>query len=181
MLTYFPKATHELLVRVKDAVKKLKTERGSEIHIVPGTTGGIDQQGARGYLLGAVLGRRLLSRKEAAGAGLNARNKLTAIEKRLAAEKETARRAAGAARKAGGNAVEKQAAEAKIAREAVEREQIALDLPQRVSPSPDSKLIYQACVRTFYSVHLYIIVLCQMIISLMDAEFLIRSKVVCSS
>jgi hypothetical protein len=104
------------------------------MHIVPGTSGRIDQQEARGYLLGAVLGRGLLSRKEAAAAGLDARNKLTALDKRLAAEKEMARRAAGAARKAGGDAIEKQAAEAKMAREAVERERIALDLPQPLPP-----------------------------------------------
>ena len=130
------KATYELFVRVKAAVKKLKEERGSEMHMIPGTTGRIDQQEGRGYLLGAVLGRGLLSRKQAAAAGLDARNKLTALEKRLAEQKETARRAAGTARRAGGGAIEKQAADAKTAREAIERERICLDLPLPLPPPP---------------------------------------------
>ena len=80
----FAKATYELLVRIKCVTSKLKKERGNEMHIMPGTAGRIDQQEARGYLLGtAVLGRGLIDREEAKMAGLDARNKLTALERRL--------------------------------------------------------------------------------------------------
>ena len=127
-------ATYELLVRVKSAVATLKKQHGDEMHMVPGTSGRIDQQEARGYALGAVLGRGLLSREEAKVAGLDARNKLTALERRLAVAKETARRAAGVARKAGGGAVETQAAAARTEREAIERERIELDLPLPLPP-----------------------------------------------
>ena len=130
-------ATYTLLVRVKAAVAKLKNERGSEMHMVPGTAGRIDQQEGRGYVLGAVLGRGLLDRSQAAAAGLDARNKLTALEKRLKEQKETARKAAGTARKAGDSAVEKQASEAVQEREAIEREQITLVLP---TPLPQPSL-----------------------------------------
>eukprot|EP00966_Prymnesium_polylepis_P238550 5516762-Prymnesium_polylepis.1 len=64
------------------------------MHMVPGTNGRIDQQEARGYLLGAVLGRGLLTREQAKAAGLDARNRQTALEKRLATQKELARKAA---------------------------------------------------------------------------------------
>ena len=122
-------ATYTLLVRVKAAVGTLKKERGSEMHVVPGTAGRIDQQEGRGYVLGAVLGRGLLDRTQAAAAGLDARNKQTALEKRLTDQKEAARKAAGIARKVGGDAVETQASEAARERKAIERERIALTLP----------------------------------------------------
>ena len=128
------KATHELLVRVVSAAKKLKDERGADMHIVPGTTGRIDQQETRGYLLGAALGRGLLTRTEAAAAGLDARNKLKALEKRLTEQKEAARRAAAAARKAGADAVAAQAAAAAAARATIEREPITLALPRPLPP-----------------------------------------------
>jgi hypothetical protein len=135
---YYPpaKATHELLVRVKNVIGKVKKEHANEMHVVPGTNGRIDQQEGRGYLLGAVLGHGLLTRTEAAAAGLDARNKLNALEKRLAEQKEAARRAAGVARKAGGEAVEKQAADAKAARQAIEFERIQLELPPCMPPPP---------------------------------------------
>ena len=120
------KATHQLLVRVQNVVKKLKTEHGGEMHKVPDTNGRIDQQEGRGYLLGAVLGRGLLAREQAKAAGFDARNKLAALEKRLASQKEAARKAA---RKLSGEALEKHEATAHDERQLIERERIALDLP----------------------------------------------------
>eukprot|EP00966_Prymnesium_polylepis_P094135 2178837-Prymnesium_polylepis.1 len=88
------KATFTLLERVKSVVKKLKDKHGDELHFVPGTAGRIDQQEGRGYLLGAVLGRGLLTREQAKAAGFDARNRQTALEKRFATQKELARKAA---------------------------------------------------------------------------------------
>ena len=51
---------------VWSVVATLKQWHGGSIHIVPGTSGRIDQEEARGYLLGAVLGRGLLPRKHSA-------------------------------------------------------------------------------------------------------------------
>ena len=82
-------ATYTLLLRITLAIAKLKKDHGADMHMVPGTAGRIDQQEGRGYLLGAVLGRGLLGRKEAVAVGLEARNKLTAIERRLAAHMGT--------------------------------------------------------------------------------------------
>ena len=132
-------ATFTLLERVKSVVKKLKDNHGDEMHIVPGTAGRIDQQEGRGYLLGAVLGRGLLTREQAKATGLDARNKVTAFEKRLAAQKESARRAASVARKAGGGAPATQAAAALQERKAIRSEQIELDLPpplRSAAPTP---------------------------------------------
>jgi hypothetical protein len=123
-------------VRVKSAVETLKRQHGGEMHLVPGTTGRIDKEESRGYLLGAVLGRGLLTREKAAAAGQDARNKLNALERRLATQKETARRAAAAARKAGGDAPQRHAATAATARRAIEREPITLELPDRALPPP---------------------------------------------
>ena len=64
-------ATLELLVLVWSVVATLKKHHTGAIHIVPGTSGRIDMEEARGYLLGAVLGRGLLSREQAAAAGLD--------------------------------------------------------------------------------------------------------------
>ena len=131
-LQYEPsKATHVLLVCVQNAVAKLKKEHGGEMHMVPGTNGRIDQQEGRGYLLGAVLGRGLLTREQAKAAGLDARNKLNALEKRLEKQKETARKAA---RKLSGEALEKHQATARDERQAIERERIDLDLPPPPPP-----------------------------------------------
>ena len=132
------KATYALLDRVKTVVKQLKDAHGNEMHMVPGTNGRIDQQEGRGYLLGAVLGRGLLACEEAKAAGLDARNKLTALEKILASQKELARKAAGVARKVGGEAVGMQAAAALKERQTIKREHIALDLPPplRALPAP---------------------------------------------
>ena len=127
------KATHALLVRVQSAVAKLKKEHGGEMHVVPGTNGRIDQQEGRGYLLGAVLGRGLLSREQAQAAGLDARNKLNALEKRLADQKEAARKAA---RKLSGEALEKHEAAARDERQAIERERVELNLPPPPKPPP---------------------------------------------
>ena len=121
------RATHALLVRVEAVAKKLKKERGSEMHPVPGTAGRIDQQESRGYLLGAVLGRSLVTREQAQAAGLDARNKLNALEKRLASAKEAARYNARVARKAGGDAPEKQAAAAASALSAIKCERFEID------------------------------------------------------
>ena len=115
-------------MRIKTVIQKLKKERGNEIHQVPGTGGRIDQEEGRGYLLGAVLGRGLLTRKEAADAGLDARNKLTALEKRLTFAKEAARKAG---RKVGGDVKQKQC-EAR----AIEHEHINIDLPPPGMPPP---------------------------------------------
>lgn len=125
------KATYMLLVRVKNAVATLKKEHGGEMHMVPGTNGRIDQQEGRGYLLGAVLGRGLLTREQAKAAGLDARNKLTALDKRLFEQKEAARRTA---RKLRGEELDKHTIAARTEREAIERERIELDLPPPPPP-----------------------------------------------
>jgi hypothetical protein len=130
------KATYVLLDRVKTVVKKLKDDHGAELHMVPGTNGRIDQQETRGYLLGAVLGSGLLTREQAKDAGLDARNKLTALEKRLATQKELARKAAIAARKAGGDAPATHAAAALKERRKIELEQINLNLPPPPRAAP---------------------------------------------
>ena len=133
------KATHTLLVRVQVVVKKLMKEHAGQTHPVPGTAGRIDQQEARGYLLGAVLGRGLVTREEAKAAGLDARNQLAALEKRLSSAKEAARYDARVARKAGGDAPQKQAAAAATKLKLIECEQLEIDgLPaaQPVMPPP---------------------------------------------
>jgi hypothetical protein len=160
-------ATHELLVRVTTAIASLKKAHGTEMHMVPGTAGRIDQQEGRGYLLGAVLGRGLISREQAKTAGLDARNKLAALNKRLVSQQESARRAASAAHKTGRDDFEKQAAAAAADRTAIERERVELDLPQppkprsaaghkRAAPSPADPMAYEArfgrwCKRRCYT------------------------------
>ena len=67
-------------------------------------------------------------------AGLDARNKLTALERRLANQKETARKARDAARKVGSEAIERQAGNASEERRAIEHERSDIDLPQRKQP-----------------------------------------------
>ena len=126
-------ATLGLLDLIWIVAKKLKKEHASEIHIVPGTNGRIDQEEIRGFLLGAVLGRGLLERKQAAAAGLDARNKRAAIEKRLGAEKEAARKAA---RKLSGDALERHHTATADARAALEGAVIPLELPPPLMPPP---------------------------------------------
>ena len=135
----YAKADHVLLTRIENTGKALKKLHGGELHVVPGTTGRIDQVEARGYLLGAVLGRGLLTREQAVAAGIDARNKFNALEKRLATQKETSRRAAAAARKAGGDAPERHARDAANARSAIECEQVSLALPEGAPPPPPSR------------------------------------------
>jgi hypothetical protein len=127
------KADYTQLVVVKKAMAALKAQHGDALHLVPDTTGRIDQQEGRGYLLGALLGRGLLTREQAAAAGLDARNKLAALEKRLTVQKETARMAA---RRLSGEALLQHGADTAVAREAIEREQIKLDLPEPSAPPP---------------------------------------------
>ena len=123
-------ATHALFMSVKAVVSKLKKSTDARCISCPACTADrIDQQEGRGYLLGAVLGRGLLSRVEAQTSGLDARNKITALEKRLTTQKEAVRRAAGIARKADGDAIAKQTPTAKAELEAIEHERAKLDLP----------------------------------------------------
>ena len=124
-------ATPALLVLVWNVVSKLKKEHSQEFHIVPGTSGRIDAEESRGYLLGAVLGRGLLERTQAAAAGLDARNKKAAVEKRLGAEKEASRKAA---RKLSGAERERHTAAAAEERAALERAPIKLQLPPPPKP-----------------------------------------------
>jgi hypothetical protein len=127
-------ATLELLVLVWSVVTTLKKQHAGSMHIVPGTNGRIDAEESRGFLLGAVLGRGLLTREQAAAAGLDARNKKKAVEKRLADEKEIARKAA---RKLSADALEQHAVDTATARAALERAPIVLELPP---PPPPPKL-----------------------------------------
>jgi hypothetical protein len=129
-------ATPALLVLVWSVVAKLKKEHSQEFHLVPGTNGRIDAEESRGYLLGAVLGRGLLERTQAAAAGLDARNKKAAVEKRLGAEKEAARKAA---RKLSGAELERHTAAAAEERAALERAPIPLQLPPPLMPPPPPK------------------------------------------
>ena len=129
-------ATLELLVLVWSVVSKLKTEHANEIHMVPGTNGRIDAEEARGFLLGAVLGRGLLERTQAAAAGLDARNKKKAVEKRLATMKEAARKAAY---KLAGDERERHTTTAAEERVAIERAPITLELPPPLMPPPPPK------------------------------------------
>jgi hypothetical protein len=124
-------ASLELLVLVWSVVKTLKKEHAAAVHIVPGTNGRIDAEESRGYVLGAVLGRGLLTRQQAAAAGLDARNKKTAAEKRLEAQKETDRKAT---RKLSGEAREQHVADAATARAALERAPIVIELPAPPAP-----------------------------------------------
>ena len=129
---YHPaEATLELLVLVWRVAATLKKEHAESIHIVPGTGGRIDMEESRGFLLGAVLGRGLLTREQAAAAGLDARNKKKALEKRIADDKETTRKAA---RKLSDDAREQHAADAAKARTALERAPIELTLPPPPPP-----------------------------------------------
>ena len=124
-------ATLELLVLVWSVVATLKKERADAFHMVPGTNGRIDAEESRGFLLGAVLGRGLLAREQAAAAGCDARNKKKALEKRIADDRETARKAA---RKLSGDAREQHAADAANARAALERAPLPLSLPPPLPP-----------------------------------------------